>query len=529
MTGILFRKHWTSLLGVLFILTAFVTLFKYSVDQGWITDVMKVGAGLLSGAGLTLAGIKVNARQKLPGEIITGLGIGVLYATVSFAGIYFALWEPMTVLLGMITITALVSVYAYRYESRLLMNIALAGGLLSPLMMRPETDQVFALFLYLLVINAAFIFTSLSKGWAELRVTAFVGTWLMYTVYFIHFNPVMDDVWSKPIRYAIAAFAFYMITLMIASWKNNLCFDGWNLYMSLANGVLFGLWSIVIWDGVVHYAIPLGLMGVLYMAVGFIVYRITGAAASASASHFFGGVLLLLLAATHLGKGLEVKPLVNVYLWGGIAAALALAGHWKKWTVLSLSSLCIWLVVGCYWYVVTWDTPRGEWFGTYIPFLNWGAVAWMVLAGLGFFFSMKLFFPQVKAETNDLLQNGYALLAHLIVGGLLTVQIENVFEEYTVGLSHAMELALTATWGIYAMLLFLWGGYSHQQVFRWFGSIVLVLVAIKVFFFDMAAEDTLLKVMVLMVLGGISFFITWMNSRWVTVPKKEDADEAAEV
>ncbi|WP_239613629.1 hypothetical protein [Cohnella mopanensis] len=49
------RKHWTSLLGVMFILAAFITFFKYSIEQGWVTDCMKIGLGLLSGSGISVA------------------------------------------------------------------------------------------------------------------------------------------------------------------------------------------------------------------------------------------------------------------------------------------------------------------------------------------------------------------------------------------------------------------------------------------------------------------------------------------
>ena len=61
----LLRKHWTSLLGVLFVLAAFITLFKYSIEQGWITDGMKIAAGLLSGAGLCIAGQAMTGRGSI--------------------------------------------------------------------------------------------------------------------------------------------------------------------------------------------------------------------------------------------------------------------------------------------------------------------------------------------------------------------------------------------------------------------------------------------------------------------------------
>ncbi|MBO9600343.1 MAG: DUF2339 domain-containing protein, partial [Cohnella sp.] len=274
----LFRKHWTSLLGVLFILSAFVTLFKYTVEQGWITDVIKIGIGLLSGIGLCVAGLETT-RRNLPqsvNQIVIGLGSCVLYATISFAGIYYGLWTPMTVLIGMTAVTAGVSAYAYRFESRLLMNIALAGGLSSPLFMQPETDQVFSLFVYAFVINAAFFSISIAKSWTEVRVLAFVGTWIVYATYFVHFNPPVDGLWSMPLRYAVAAFVFYLIGFMVASWASKRCFDGLSVYMSFCNAIVFGCWAVYILRDDLHYSVVLAAIGAVYLGTGAVILRMVG-------------------------------------------------------------------------------------------------------------------------------------------------------------------------------------------------------------------------------------------------------------
>jgi hypothetical protein len=77
-----------------------------------------------------------------------------------------------------------------------------------------------------------------------------------------------------------------------------------------------------------------------------------------------------------------------------------------------------------------------------------------------------------------------------------------------------MQLSLTVSWGIYALLLFVWGAYRRQMLFRAFGSVVLLIVACKAMFMDLEGEEMLYKVIVLLILGGISFLITWINGRW---------------
>lgn len=510
-------RHWTSLLGVVLILSAFITLFKYSMDEGWITDAMKIGFGLLGGIALCTGGIGLAVRKKqaASGEITIGLGASLLYATFSFAGIYYEIWSSSTVLFGMIAVTAGVSAYAYRFDSRLLMNISLAGGLISPLLMQPATDQVFALFLYLLVMNSAFLFLSILKGWSELRAVSFVGSWVLYAVYFFHFEPGMDGLWAMPFRYALAAFVFYLFGLMVASWKNNRCFDGWNLYLLLANGVLFGFWAILILEGDLHFSYILGFIGVVYAGVGVMTYRWTGSVGIPTAAPFLGGVLMLLLGLANTGSEWAMKPMLNVFLWSAISVLLIVLSRKRRMPRMHLAAALIWFFVGIYWYIVTWDTPRGEWFGLYLPFLNTGAAAWIVLCVIGFYFSRTPFDPKMKKNEAELLSNVFALLSHLIVGGLLTLQIENGFREYAGNADETvLSLLLSVVWGVYALLLFLWGAYCRQALFRWFGSAVLVFVAFKAIFLDLGGEQVLYKVIVLLALGGISFLATWINRKW---------------
>lgn len=512
----LVRKHWTSLLGALFIVSAFVYLFKFTFDQTWFTEELKIGFGLIAGAGLAAWGLKLAiGRARMAGEILCGLGAAIVYATFTFAGIYETLWDAMTVFLCMVAVTVLLAWAAYRFGLRTLINIVLLGALISPLVMRSESDQVFTLFLYLLVLNAAFFFLSIRKSWTELRLLAFIGTWLLYIVYYVHFEPDVNGIWSLPFRYATAAYVFYLIGFVASSWRNGRKFDGMNLYLGFANAVIYGLWAVALLDGYMPFAYPLAIMGLLYVGLAYIVYRLTGNAYSEPVlTKWFGGLFLLLLAGTQIGKGLDVKPLLSVYFWGLVAVLLIAVGQKKRLDAFKLAAALVWLAVGLYWVAVTWDTPRGEWFGIYIPFLNWGALAWGILAGLGFYFSARVEMSG-KGWNNPLLANIYAVLSHLIVGGLLTVQVSNVFEEYQVDRVFDLPLTLSVTWGIYALLLFLWGAYSKQNVFRIFGSAVLILVAVKTLLFDLAGEDTIYKVIVLFVLGIISLAITYINGKWI--------------
>lgn len=511
------KTNWTSVLGALFVVAAAITLFQYTVDKGWVSDAMKVGLGLLLGSSVAGAGIH-QARNKgrlLLGDLLLGIGACILYATFAFAGIFIDMWEPLLVLTGMVAVTAGLTVYAHRFHSRLLMNIALYGGLLAPLLMRPESDQVFTLFLYLFVLNAGLLAVSLIRGWGELRIGGFAGTWLIYIVYFFHFKPELDGIWNMPIRYALSAYLFYSVGLFLASWRSKAGFGGLDLYLNVANGILFGFWALVAWHGQLEYGFVLVIIGAVFTAAGMLVRKLEGRMSVPAISYSAAGLTLLLLSLNSFGEGV----LFNVIMWIGYAALLTALGHVYRWAAVTLAGSILWLFIGVYWYAVTWHTPRGEWFGVYIPFLNWGAFAWIALAALGFYYARRFAVPGLSPSANRIVSRVFALLSHLIVGGLMARQIENIFTVYYPDApSVYMNLTMSVVWAVYALLLVLWAAYFRERTFRWFGSAVLVLVAVKAIFLDLSGHEALLKAAVLLLLGAVSFLITWVNKKWSGEP-----------
>jgi uncharacterized membrane protein len=108
----------------------------------------------------------------------------------------------------------------------------------------------------------------------------------------------------------------------------------------------------------------------------------------------------------------------------------------------------------------------------------------------------------------------YSILSHLIVGGLLTIQVTNMIQHYELGAWMDLQLTLSIAWGIYALLLYLWGALSRQAVYRVFGALVLISAAAKALLLDLAGSETLYKVIALFALGLIAFSIAYINGKW---------------
>lgn len=511
----LLRKHWITLLGAIFTFMAFSYSFKYAVDNGWISDELKIGIGIMAASALIIFGITMEQKgNSILSEILNGLGVALLYTTFSFAGIYYSLWTPMTVFLAMTVVTLALAVYSFKFNFRILMNLSILGALISPIVMKSQGDQVFTLFLYLLVINSIFFFVSVSKGWLELRLIPFIGTWTLFSVYYFYFEP---EIKVAPFTYAVSAFIFYIVGFLVSSWKEKKNFDGLNLYLGIANGAIFGLWAYGIMHGIISFSIILGAMGLVYLTAAAITYSITKKNSFPVVANFVASMILIILSASEVGAGSAFKPIITVFMWAFIAAIVLILGQIKEKDYLKLSAAIIWIFIGTYWYGVTWFTPIGEWFNTFIPILNWSGMAWVTLAVLGFYFSLNVKFDFASKDPLEsdrkFVSSAFSVVSHLIVGGLLTFQIDNLWKEYSIN-SFDLWLTLSVTWGIYALLLFLWGAYSKQSFFRWFGSVVLVVVAVKTIFYDLSDSEMIYKILAMFILALITFAISYINNRW---------------
>lgn len=508
------KKNWIFLFGILFVFAAFASLFDQIIDARWLTDGVKIGIGILVSAAFTIGGIKLQAKYNVFGQLMTGLGVALFYATFTFASIFYAIWSPYTAFFGFIAVTIAVSAYSVKHDLRTLMNISLLGALLSPIILKSHGDQVFTLFLYLLVINAVFFFLSVKKEWLELRVISFVGTWLLYTLYYLHMEPTG---FILPLLYLLSAYLFYVIAFILSSYKENRTFDGANLYLGVANAILFALWMFPISEeGNFEIALAFIGMGFLYFISSAIVFKLTHENHFSGWVKFYGGLLLLLMAGSSYADGSTFEGIINAYVWLLVSAVLLGLGTLRKIDALKWVSVALWGFTGLYWFTVAFQpsTPTGIWFGTFVPFLNANGMAWVFLAAVGFYLSLKLSVKNCPIS-QDTLSSLFAICSHLVVGGLLYFQIAGLWTHYSSSLEHISEsLTISISWSFYAFLLYTWAAYKQQAIFRVFGGIVLGVISVKTVFIDLGGTEGFYKPIALGVIGIIFIICAFIRQKY---------------
>jgi uncharacterized membrane protein len=152
---------------------------KYSIDNGWLTPVMRVGAGFVLGAVAVLLGLKLHARYDVTGQTLAAAGAASLYAVSFAAHSLYGFLGPVETFGFLILVTVLAFLLAARLDSRYIAVLALLGGFLVPPLVSTGVDRPLGLFGYITLLNIGLWALVARKGWGFLWFLAACGTALV--------------------------------------------------------------------------------------------------------------------------------------------------------------------------------------------------------------------------------------------------------------------------------------------------------------------------------------------------------------
>ncbi len=215
--GLRSGEWWLNKVGIGLLLFGAAFLFKFSVDQNWITPGVRVGIGLGLGALLVLLGQRVYAGRRAFSQVLLGGGIGVFYITGYAAFQLYGLVPHAAAFAFMVSVTSLALFLSVYQDGAALALIGTAGGLGTPFILYVGAGSVGGLVLYTSLVLAGACAIYARKGWTSLLLTAFLGTW---TVFLTGYSELLywNDAASSQDRLAMQiGIAFAWVALWICA------------------------------------------------------------------------------------------------------------------------------------------------------------------------------------------------------------------------------------------------------------------------------------------------------------------------
>lgn len=170
-------EYWLNKIGIALLLFGAVFLFKYSVDQGWLTPTARVFFGLALGFTLAFIGFRIYSRKRHFSQVLLGGAIGTFYIT-GYAAFQLFHLIPYS---AAFTFYAAVTIFAFfislKQNEFIFSLIAMLGGLGTPFILYTGEGSIPGLMLYLCVLLTGSSAIYYFKGWWSFFWTSCIGGW----------------------------------------------------------------------------------------------------------------------------------------------------------------------------------------------------------------------------------------------------------------------------------------------------------------------------------------------------------------
>lgn len=306
--------HGAAWLGALAFLISAILLARYSLEQGWITEPLRVALILLAGAA-SLVGSELGLRRgyAVTANALCGGGVAVLYAGFYAAHGLYDLIPLLPTFFFMALITLVACLLSLRHNSTFIALLGLLGGFATPLVLAGEADRPLGLFSYILLLNLGLLTIALRRGWHGLATWTLGGTLVVQFVWF------SKRVSPEKVPLALGIFLVFALLYLALPWaargKRDTSLAGVSLVGGLAPFV-FALYLASAGTYAGQWPLLFGFVGCLSLALIVMGERRSEPVLLVGGS--LGATVTILLWA---GQALD-----SCNVWGATAAAMALGG-----------------------------------------------------------------------------------------------------------------------------------------------------------------------------------------------------------
>ena len=267
-------SRWLLYAGIAAVVLGMSYFVKFAFDNGWISEPLRVTAGLATGLLLVAAGMRFWSRGlAVFGQALAGGGIVVLYVSIYAALHFYGLLAPAPAFGLMVLVTAGAAWLADRQRSQSMAALALIGGFATPALIGGRGSQT-VLFTYIAILISGSAVLARRHLWPLLSAVSYLCTFMVVVAW--SFSSYEPGDWLRTelfLTFYAIVFAYLLGELLASSDTS--------LSRQLAATVLvtaplaYHLASVILLNG--HPAAWL-IYVILATAAGLVVSRRTGAA-----------------------------------------------------------------------------------------------------------------------------------------------------------------------------------------------------------------------------------------------------------
>ncbi len=269
--GLVGVKLFSWIAGIALVLAA-VFFLRYSVQQGWLSPIVRATIGLLTGATLiVVCEMRVARAYAFTANALHGAAIAILYATLFSTYALWHLLSPAIVFPLMIVVTAVAVLLSIRRDSVFIALLGLVGGFSTPALLSSGENRPIGLFSYLLLLNLGLALVGYRKRWPLLTGFSIVFTVIYEWGWIAKFLTPAQMPLAAGIFVVFAAVAATALWLGRADDEKQSAFDR-SAALAAALPLLFGLYSAAVPEYGARYNLLFGFLLLIAAGLGAIAF-----------------------------------------------------------------------------------------------------------------------------------------------------------------------------------------------------------------------------------------------------------------
>jgi uncharacterized membrane protein len=505
--------RWLNYVGILALLFAVTFFLKYAFDNNWVGPRGRVGIGLLAGSILYPWSQHLLARgYKYFSEGIAGLGAAVLYLSLWAGWHYYYIFSQSTAFVAMIVVTAVTLVVAVGRNSERIAFLALLGGLITPMLVSTGENHEVSLFTYLTILGIGVLGIAWVRDWKSLPPVHFLATLVYFWGWYSDFYSA-DQV-ATTVLFATVFFVLFAALPVVRSWRDGEL-SGLEAGIVLVNSLAYlAALRVMLWPDN-RWALTVGVLALAaaHLAAERMLPEKRGTEMRLARILYAGLALTFVTLAIPIrlnGKWITIAWAVQgaVLIWSGLRVRFA-AMRWAGLVLFAIVAGRLALIA------IPADT-----------FLLNARFATFAISVAGF--ALSCYFAATSdEELSEQESMGFvitAIAANILAVAALSLEVWDVFGRMpSLGIDrgHAQELALSMLWLVWALGLLGAGLWKKSETIRWQALVLLGVVIVKVFLFDLSFLEKFYRIVSFLLLGLALMLISFYYQRQLLGRKGE--------
>ena len=495
--------RWLPRVGLVTVTVGISYFLKYSIDNDWIGPSGQVALGILLGAALLASVPWFVKRGYGPfADIMTGLGVAILYLSLWAGGNYYHLFSLDVTFAAMAVVTAGTVGIAMGRNSQPVAVMAMVGGFLSPTLVSTGHDAEIGLFTYLAVLSCGLLLIARARAW-WLELPSLVLTqayfWSWYTDFY------SDDKLLVTSAFAALFFAIFLVLPALGSRQAVRVPFERAILVPLNAGLCLLAFRAMLWP---TYRWPLTAAALLLAVVHAIMARLAPASGGRGARLLYGGVALTLVTL--------VIPIRLDGRW--VTIAWTIEGAVLMWTGFrvrerSVRALAFILFAIAVWRLTVFPLPAE----VFLLNPRFGAELVTIVC-----FAFALWLGRHHAgdvtDAEQLPLRVLGLAVNVLAVWALTDEARRYFapapfSPFDPDAQLAQGLAVSVLWTLYASGLMFFGVHRAVAGLRWQGLALFGLTTLKVFLSDLSFLNGFYRIASSIALGVVLLGVSFIYQR----------------